>query len=62
MKRFLKRNFAPYFVCDDFGTRQYCWTRKDAVDWLQYCGTFALVGNLYTGKTIALQSNIPTIY
>lgn len=41
-----------YRITDDYGTRQWAWTRADALDWLKYCGPIAEVHNLW-GRLVA---------
>lgn len=52
-RKALTRNFAPYFIVDEYGTKQYAWTFADAADWLAYCAPRALIGNLYTNRFVA---------
>jgi hypothetical protein len=37
MLKALKKALSRYIIIDSFGTYRYCYTLKDAQDWLDYC-------------------------
>lgn len=44
-----------YKVTDDYGTKQWAWTRAEALDWLLYCGPRAEVHNVW-GRLVAVRT------
>lgn len=50
--KFMRECFAKYEVRDDCGTKRYCWTESEAMDWLPSCSTYAAVLNRRSGEII----------
>jgi hypothetical protein len=44
-----------YKVTDDYGTKQWAWTKAEALDWLLYCGPRAEVHNVW-GRLVATRT------
>lgn len=43
-----------YRVIDDYGTNQFCWTWKQAIEWMGYAGKeWAAIQNFWTGAIVA---------
>lgn len=45
--------FARYYVYDNYGTRELCFTKNEALEWLRVCGTVAVIGDRIKKKVIA---------
>lgn len=45
--------FARYYVWDNYGTRELCFTLNEAKEWLKFCGTVAVIGDRLKKKVIA---------
>jgi hypothetical protein len=43
-----RSHFAPYILWDDCGTKRYCLSMAEAMEWLPYCGNHAVIVNRRT--------------
>lgn len=45
--------FARYYVYDNYGTRELCYSLEEAKEWLKVCGTVAVIGCRLRKKVVA---------
>lgn len=45
--------FARYYVWDNYGTRELCYSLEEAKEWLKVCGTVAVIGCRLGKKVVA---------
>lgn len=51
--KWLRKAMARYVILDNFGTRQYCWTEQEALDWLPYCANWATIQDRAEFRVVA---------
>lgn len=44
-----------YTVRDTYGTRQHCWTMREALDWLRYCSANAWIESRITRRVLRVR-------
>ena len=44
-----------YTVRDTYGTRQHCWTMREALDWLRYCSANAWIESRLTRRVLRVR-------
>ena len=45
-----------YLVRDCYGTRQRCWSMREAMDWLGYCSPRAWIESGFTGRVLRVRT------
>jgi hypothetical protein len=48
IRKAAREAFAPYILWDDYGTRRYCMSMAEAMEWLPHCGKNVAVINRRT--------------
>lgn len=51
----LSPRFDMFTVRDSFGTRQHCWTMREALDWLRYCSANAWIESRLTRRVLRVR-------